>query len=90
MKKRQFGRLYWLQWPRDFIRKYTRFFKALLIEYNDGAETGVLNIESDADNMARQRIPITRNLSAHTTNTHWESVQQGKNPKKKLQTLQAQ
>ena len=30
---------------------------ALLIEY---VEAGILNIESDADNMARQRIPITK------------------------------
>ena len=33
---------------------------ALLIEYDDDVEAGILNIESDADNTARQRIPITK------------------------------
>ena len=33
---------------------------ALLIEYHGDVETGILDIESDADNMACQGIPITK------------------------------
>jgi len=43
-----------------YINCSGQWILALLIEYDDDAETGVLNIESDADKMAPQRAPTTK------------------------------